>query len=253
MYSKHHFLLLLIWVVSGCDKGPSIEFVSHTNSEDDISICQDVSCPEVTVNYISLEGDTEVVDKINTKIKYYIIKTLHLGDNEKSSESRSIVGAIEDFIQMYRTHNAEFPDMSAEYFADVSVTSLYNSKEIISLELSQYIYSGGAHGNGYVQFMNIDPKTGEEISLNDLVTDHSEFTTFVEIKFREKFSIPVQSNINSTGYWFHDDKFYLPTAIGLTANSILIHYNPYEIDSYAAGPIELEIPREEVRQFLNYL
>ena len=253
MYSKHHFLLLLLWMVAACDKGPSIEFVSQTNSEDDISICQDFSCPEVTVNYISLKGDTEAVTIINAKIKNYIITTLHLGDNEKPSESSSILEAIEDFIKMYRTHNAEFPDMSAEYFADVSVTNLYGSKEIISLELSQYIYSGGAHGNGYVQFMNFDPKSGEEISLNDLVTDYSEFTTIVEMKFREKFSIPVLTNINSTGYWFHDDKFYLPTTIGLTANSILIRYNPYEIDSYAAGPIELEIPREEVRKFLNYL
>lgn len=251
MNSKLLFLLLLLWVIFGCVKDPSFEFVSHINSEADLTICNDFSCPEVSVSYISLIGEMDTAEKINTSIKNYIINTLYLGDKEKPSESNTILGAIENFIEMYRTHSAEFPNMSTEYFADVSVTKLYYSKEIISLELRQYLYTGGAHGNGYVQFMNLDPTTGEKIPLTKLCKNIDGFTNFVEGKFREKFNIPFSSNINSTGFWFSEDTFYLPATMGLTAKSILIRYNQYEIDSYAAGPIELEISREEAQQFLN--
>jgi hypothetical protein len=39
--------------------------------------------------------------------------------------------------------------------------------------------------------------------------------------------------------------------IGFTEGTIILLYNQYDIASYAAGPIELEISREEAKPFLK--
>ena len=252
MNFKLQFFLLMLCIVISCEKDTPLEFVSHNNSESDIVICTTFSCPEVSVSYIQVIGDIDIANKINSSINNHIISSLYLGDGEKDPKAITIIDAIENFIKMYRTHSAEFPDMAAEYFADVSVSKTYFSKEIISLELREYLFTGGAHGYGSVEFMNLDPTTGEIISTEALFKNVNEFIPYAERKFREEHSIPQTSNINSTGFWFKNDTFSLPTTIGLTSENIILRYNQYEIDSYAAGPVELEISREEAQQFLNY-
>lgn len=252
MNFRLHFLVLTLCIVLSCEKDVSLEFLSHSNSEKDVEICTTFSCPEVSVSYVQVNGNRIVADKINATINNHIISSLYLGDGDKHPKAKTIIDAIEDFIKMYRTHSAEFPDMAAEYFADVSVSNIYFSEEIISLELREYLFTGGAHGYGSVEFLNIDPTTGEVISAEALFKNAADFISYAERKFREKHSIPLNSNINSTGFWFKNDTFYIPATIGLTDENVILRYNQYEIDSYAAGPIELEISRKEVQQFLNY-
>jgi hypothetical protein len=50
---------------------------------------------------------------------------------------------------------------------------------------------------------------------------------------------------------FEENLFSLPENIGLTAEGIKLHYNQYEVASYADGPIELTLPFPEVKQFLK--
>ncbi len=59
-------------------------------------------------------------------------------------------------------------------------------------------------------------------------------------------------SINSTGFWFENDRFYLPESIGLSKTNLLLVYNQYEIASYAGGPVALKIPLEELKEYLNF-
>ena len=152
---------------------------------------------------------------------------------------------------MYRIHNAEFPGMAAEYFAEIDITQLNNSQEIISFEMRQYQYTGGAHGYGSSFFMNIDPKTGEELTTSLIFKEVKAFRDFAEKKFREEYEIASSASINSKGFWFENDTFNLPQEIGFTDDRVIILYNQYDIASYADGPIELEIPLEEISPFLK--
>jgi len=77
------------------------------------------------------------------------------------------------------------------------------------------------------------------------------FESYAETAFRKKYEIPADVNINNTGFWFEDDKFHLPETVGFTADSLLLLYNPYEIASYAAGAVTLNIPLEEVSTFIS--
>ena len=50
---------------------------------------------------------------------------------------------------------------------------------------------------------------------------------------------------------FEENQFTLPENIGLSADAIVLHYNPYEVASYADGSLILEIPLEKGLAFLE--
>src|SRR5690606_31987371 len=140
--------------------------------------------------------------------------------------------AASNFIKSYNEDKARFPDMAADYFAEISVTELYNSAKHICLEMRQYLYTGGAHGYGATSFINIDPATGNELTDNELFRNKKEFTAFAEQKFREQQKINKNGSINESGFWFEDDNFQLPESVGFMQDTLIFVYNQYDIASY---------------------
>jgi hypothetical protein len=249
---KNRILLLLLSasLLYSCKRDIPLKFASDSFTEDAFEICKSIGCPEITINYVQAIGKESVSEKINSEIKAFIIASLTIGE-DSIPKAKTIADAASEFIKTYRMHSADFPDMSAEYFAEINVTELYQSSEIISFELRQYLYTGGAHGFGSVAFLNVDSETGNELTMEALISNKTDFTLFCEKKFKLANNIKTDESINSTGFWFEDDTFYLPDTIGFTDTSVILIYNSYEIASYAAGAIELEIPMEEAGPFLT--
>ncbi len=165
--------------------------------------------------------------------------------------AKSIQEAATGFIEIYNADKAQFQDIAGEYFAEISVTEIYTSKEHLCFEMRQYLFTGGAHGYGTTSFLNIDPQTGEELSLNELFKNKKEFTAFAEKQFRTEKKIAKDQSINEKGFWFENDEFYLPESVGFTQDSVIFVFNQYDIASYADGPIELKIALKDAKPFLN--
>lgn len=250
---KFRILLYLfsIGLLIGCKKATPLVFSSESFTENSVALCKNIGCPDVTINYVIPQGDSEATKKITSEIETFIISALHL-EEESEPNAKTIPEAIENFIKTYRMDSADFPDMSAEYFAEINVSDSYSSKELVSFQLEQFLYTGGAHGYQNIRFLNFDPQTGMEISTEELFDNIEEFTVIVEKKFRNAHKILENESINSTGFLFEDDVFYLPETIGFSEKNLILIYNQYDIASYADGPIELEIPTGEITNFLSY-
>ncbi|MAZ73390.1 MAG: hypothetical protein CMC70_09615, partial [Flavobacteriaceae bacterium] len=147
--------------------------------------------------------------------------------------------------------SAEFPGLSAEYFAEISVQEKYSNKEVFSISCQNYLYTGGAHGYGAVSFLNFNPQTGKQLYYEDVFENVSDFEALAEKLFRQQQEIPKEGSINATGFWFEDDRFYLPETFGISKEFITLQYNQYDIASYAAGPIVVEIPIARVNDLLT--
>ncbi len=250
MIRRNIYLLLLLAVAISCKKELPVTISAESFSEKELPACNFISCPEISINYITINGEGNRSKKINSAITNFIVAALYLGDEEIDPKARSISEAATQFIEMYRTHSAEFPDMQLEYFADINVVEAFSSTNLLSLEMHQYLFTGGAHGYGATQFHNFDAQTGLELSVEEIFTTLDTFKNFVEGKFKTAYEIPEGDSINSTGFWFDDGTFYLPETIGFTETSLILIYNQYDIASYAAGPVELEIPLGEVEPYL---
>lgn len=95
-----------------------------------------------------------------------------------------------------------------------------------------------------------DPKTGKQIANETLFKNWNLFKIFAEAKFRTKYKIPKDQPINSTGMQFENDGFQVAQNLFFTNEGILLHYNPYEIASYADGFRDLLIKYEEANDYL---
>lgn len=244
-------LLSLIGIFTfGCEQDRKIEMASESLTENELDICENQKCPEITINYLQVFGDDAIADRINKKIQDFIIGSL-MFEEDSAKTANSIDEAATNFAKIYFDDLSRFPDMAADYAADISVSEIYNSSTLICFELSQYLYTGGAHGFGSTSFLNIDPETGMEIPSNELFKNKEKFTALAEKEFRKQQNIKKTQSINDLGFWFEKDTFYLPETVGFTSDTLIFVYNQYDIASYADGPIELKIPLVAAEPFLN--
>ncbi|NND64317.1 MAG: DUF4163 domain-containing protein [Flavobacteriaceae bacterium] len=246
------FSFILLIFLTACTTDNTISFSSEIFTEEQLEICESDFCSEIEVNYLKALGNSKVSEKINAKINQFIIASLFLGEDDVPA-AKNIDDAATDFILAYRDHQVDIPAEldSGGYFADISTVELFQNNDFLSLEMRQYLFTGGAHGYGTVHFLNIDTETGDELKTEDLFSNVEGFTDFAEKVFRNEHGIDVNDSINATGFWFDNETFYLPETIGFTESKVILIYNAYEIASYGAGAIELEIPIAEVQPFLN--
>lgn len=226
-----------------------MEFSFASLTEKDLSLCEEQRCPEITINYLQAKGDRGNYENINKEIKDFVIASLNISENRLAPTT--IEEAAIAFSNRFYEDITEFPTTAAEYSAIIDVNEIYNTSHLVSLELTQYLYTGGAHGNGSTVFLNINPRDGKQLKFNDLIKDEQGFLAFAEKKFRDEHNIPANQPINSTGFWFEDDEFFLPESVGFTIDDLIFIYNDYEISSYAESPVELRIPREEAKPYLK--
>ncbi|OAB80376.1 DUF3298 and DUF4163 domain-containing protein [Cochleicola gelatinilyticus] len=252
----HNRILILLFsglILTACKNNTATEpltFSSESVTESDLPSCKNEDCPKITLNYELAAGDSSTSEAINKTLEKHIIASLQLGDDVITA--KTIPAAMEYFVSRYRKDKEKFPDTTFEYEAKVDLSKLAQLEKLVSFELQSYQFAGGAHGYQATTFLNFNTETGTLLSRSELFKNEKEFKTFAETKFKEANNIAVNENINSTGFWFEDDTFFLPDTIGFTEDNLILYYNQYDIASYADGPIELEIPRKEAEAFLVY-
>jgi hypothetical protein len=249
MSIKIKIVLLLFLISFSCDEELTNVLSSENFSEEFQGNCKDDNCAKVTIDYCKIIGKKEVTDKINFTVGNAIIYFLK-SNFEKNIKANTITEAANNFLKSYENDKKEFPETSP-YIAEISITTSFSSSSILCLKTDFYSFTGGAHGNGRTTFLNFDPLTGNLKPTSSILNNKKEFTDFVEKVFRNKKEIPLKDPINSTGYWFENENFYLPESIGISKTEVIIIYNQYEIASYADGPIEIRIPIDKAKPYLN--
>ncbi len=244
-------LLSLLFLIISCVKEEPLAFTEVQLSADSFETCTSSACPELNVQYLLATGNKEVSDKINAVIEQHLV-TILTSNQDDVQNVVTIKDAVSSFIKDYRQFEAEFGNSFIAYNADTNMMISYFSEDLISIQLDYYLFTGGAHGYGGTNYLNFNTNTGEILTPSTMYANKKEFLNYVENKFREEYQIPKDSSINSTGFWFENDIFYLPENVGFTETEVVLLYNQYEIASYAEGPILLSFPKEEVVEFLEF-
>ena len=136
----------------------------------------------------------------------------------------------------------ELEDGGSHWFPFVAAGSFrvgYADKNVLSIPIQYYRFSGGAHGMTYQFAYNIDTRTGKVLTLADLFLSNFDYRRFIadevkrqmglepEIYFPENFS-----NLEITS----EQPFYF------TAENLVIFFGLYEIAPYSSGIREFPIP-----------
>lgn len=184
---------------------------------------------------------------VNDALKEEVISLLTFDEDEQPED---IPEAVSSFRKGFEKLQEEFPDETAPWEARIEARVSFENRGLISIALDSYIFTGGAHGYGATRFLNFEKKSGQELDNSQLFNNHRKFAEFAEIQFRSQQNIPKDQAINSTGFMFERNEFYLPENIGFTEKGLKLLYNPYEVASYADGAIGLLLPYKDIRKFL---
>lgn len=246
---------ILIFLLNSCREenkenekiDDSLSFTSRT-IEKSLNNCipEDGECTFISLNYPLAENAGAASDKINRKIYEFISRTIDYQDKEGLELPEELAA---NFIENYRQTAKEFPEYELPWEATVSGNLIYKNDELICIKFNTDMFTGGAHGYRSTNYLNFDPVTGKNLKAGDLFTP--QFIDYVEKDFRKKQQIPADSSINSTGMFFENDSFHLPTNIGITREKVILHYNAYEIAPYASGNFTLSYPKTEIEEFLK--
>lgn len=242
--------LITVLFLASCAETDELSYTPHkivTDSGD----CENSPCAKVKVNFPIAVASTDIAQKINNMIDDKVISYFIIDPDAK--KEKTIDKAVENFKNEYLKDKEMQPDFAFGYEADIQGEVLYKNEKLHSIAFSAFMYTGGAHGYSSLTYLNFNPETGKEYPNADLFTDIDGFKKIAEERFRKQEKVPQNTNINSTGFWFENDTYELPENIGFTRDNIILHYNAYDISSYAEGGKTLEIPLEEVKQYLAIL
>src|SRR5690606_13397299 len=159
----------------------------------------------VAVNIPRAMGDGTVSTSINSEINKVVMDALEVGDTH-SSTSKSVEESINAFNEDYNAFNNDFPDSTMLWEAQIDGEILFESAEIISISVTSYINTGGAHGNTIVAFLNFNAQTGKRLQNSNLIKNNDGFKWLAASYFKK--------NITDEDILFKPDNFQLPENMG---------------------------------------
>ena len=230
-------LLCLVLMFVSCETETKITFEEIEITSKNNSI--------VSINIPKASGTTEIANNINESFSNTITNILNF---EKSDDDENIEELIIKFNDEFNSFKNDFPDSSQVWEAQIDGDVMYQSSKVISIAITTYINTGGAHGQLTITFLNFDSQTGFQISNADLFTDIETIETIENITQSYFEKTINEKNISV----FDANGFELPTNIGFTEDGILMLYNVYEVASYADGIIQFTVPYNEISSYLNY-
>lgn len=198
----------------------------------------------VEVNIPKAEGKEAVINNINTAIRNVVSANLQFNSNENTTVP--IEQSINTFNAEYKSFKSEFPESLMVWDAQIDGEVLYQSNAIITVAITAYTNTGGAHGNTLVSLLNFDALTGQSLKNNELINNMKAFKKLAEKQFKADIK-------DKKAFYFDPDNFMLPENIGYHETGIVLLYNNYEIAPYSTGLTKLTIPYKTVSEYLNYL
>ncbi|MEP2936380.1 MAG: DUF3298 domain-containing protein [Gilvibacter sp.] len=247
---RYFVLCITSLFLFNCASEPTLEFARQTIASNDITACNNKKCPEITVDFEALNPTHPLADAINKENEKFvaaIISSAVMPDEYAVTVNE----AVDSFVINFQDYMGDFPQAVEMYELDIQNFVAFSDDQYISFETDFYTYTGGAHGYSGQEYLVLDAQTGAQLLLDEIVKDEAAFTKFAEMEFRKQNEIPISENINSTGFWFDEDEFYLSETYGFSQDGFEVIYQVYDISSYADGPVTLSFTWDQIKPYLK--
>ena len=161
------------------------------------------------------------------------------------------------FIESYRTEieadSEIFKDYKPIYENNEFTSIAFNSDNILSLEIVEYLFTGGAHGNSSFTLASFNLETGKQIKLDNIFYGdfESKLNEVGEAIFREQFQADSSQSLYNQGFFGFENGFALNDNFDIYKGGIKFQFNPYEAGAYAIGAPEVFIPWSEIRDIIR--
>ncbi len=163
------------------------------------------------------------------------------------------------FIDQFVSYRRRFP-AAAPWFLERRVRLLSQRPGLLSFAVKTTRFSGGAHPSTDVRFLDLDPRTGAPVGLDDLLAPGAaeRLRVLALQALRAAQVVPVgaprpETRLQPT--WDtsdeDDDEPELPGSVGVTADALLLAWDAYELGPYARGPQTVALELSRLRRLLR--
>jgi hypothetical protein len=250
-------LVLIFIILSGCNqKDPSqendlkYEIVSYEKQSEGCDGLREDNCAKIKIEFPQIVAfkDELIKEKINNSIKSVFSMSEYSDQDEIDFKAE-----MEEFIKDYESFISEFPESFQSWFIEKTGVVKLNRANILSIDYLDYSYTGGAHANTFVAFINYSLADGNEITLDDIIppAKQEELTKIGEEEFRKLKELKQEADLGQAGFWFENNDFYLNDNFLITDSTLVFYYNNYEVTAYAFGPTELIIPYSSIKSLVD--
>ncbi|PMR72403.1 RsiV family protein [Billgrantia endophytica] len=232
-------------VLAGCQaeetqlqtSGIAYEAIEESFVESD---CPEEHCAKVEVSALHFPDSQELSEQLRTRL---LVMGQGITDGEAEWPSDSWEAYAEIFIEQAREERQYAPAHGASW-ARLEAQVLTRHDDLLVIELGSYVYyAGQAHGMPLTEFMVIDERLGQVVTLDDMLLDGQE-AAFYEalIRAHERWLRELEQDDGFAANWpLHESRNVAPLA-----SAWAVRYNVYEIAPYADGQPELHIPLDEL-------
>ena len=245
---------------TGSSNGPS--------SSDSGSAGYQLSAQSFTVETEHLAyGDQDVVpgqDLATGEIQYLQLEEAGRGDFEALNEvlqkqKETLVSDGIDRVAEFGQSALECEDYKREdfypYSSNVFESILRADSQMLSYLVEWNEYCGGVHPSSYYEGFNLDVKTGDSISLDQVVSDIPALKALIMEKLlaeygEDAFYTDLNALLADYFAWDEEAEIYRPSWT-LGEESLTIWFSPYEIAPYAAGLLQAEIRFDEAPEIFT--
>lgn len=223
-------------LAAGCDRGektvtPSIETVEFSAE------AAEPSPYTVTAAYcrITNADDSTVLTAIERANRERIFGAEATADLQADFDAM-----VERLAGEYVCCDEELSHSFTYQFSALQNCETTRGGTILCYQTSYYIYTGGAHGLGSVEYDCYDLTTGQRYEFGYLGED--EWAPAVRQLISERLNAEYGEELFGTT----PETAYVPSAVRITDTGLLLEYQPYEVAPYCVGIVGIELTDDQI-------
>ncbi len=138
-------------------------------------------------------------------------------------------------------------NVSLNYDLNYGMEVLFNRNQLLSIALTQYQYSGGAHGMMYTQCHSFDLNAKKKIRMTDVFKPGylPGLKAAINKAARKKYKVSDLSEALLVAEIEPNENFYL------TGKGICFVFQPYEIGPYSMGEQHIYLPYSQIKDIVK--
>ncbi len=224
----------------------STEYLNYQLPEKIQKICTERdNCPEIEIKY--LKTNHGWIDKtVNARIDNLVVNSKPTAESapiKTKSSQEDVTAAIDDFATSQFQDMPE--DVSWDYSLMVTPDYLGHVNNFELFKINSYVFTGGAHGMPYSEYLTFDLNTKKQVTLDDMLIKGQK--PRFEALAHEAYKTWVKTVADDVSSYEKSWPFTLSDNVTLTDTGMNIRYQHYSIGPYAYGMPVLSIPYSQLQ------
>lgn len=192
-----------------------------------------IKYPFLKIKYKNInkkDSSYKIIENINKEIYEYIIEF-----KDRIKEESKKYG--KDYKNIYSKQKYQYVKYQYEAYSDYEVT--YDKNNILSIPITTYEFTGGAHGMTYLKSFNYNLSNGKQLQIKDLFKSETDYEKIIndyiikEIEKNKDLYFTGEDGFNGIS---NNQEFYIDK------DGIVVYFQLYDIAPYYVGIPKFNIP-----------